>query len=163
MKFNRSASAGLSMMLALATFAVTLTGSALAAGKKADASTIDAALRYLERHKHDFGLTGSDIADVVVSSASTSAHNGVTHVYFQQRYRGIEVWSAIANISLKADGTVIAANSSFATNIAAAAGGNAKKEAREAAAAAAQHLNLLRPTLRSHSTHIWLTQRARSR
>jgi hypothetical protein len=47
-----------------------------------------AALEYVQRHKQDFGLTGSDIREISVSSEVASAHNGITHVYLQQRHRG---------------------------------------------------------------------------
>jgi len=103
-----------------------------------------AALAYLQANRQSFGLTGSDTGDVVVSSVVRSDHNRVTHVYLQQRYRGIEVWTGILNVAVGADGTVISARSSFVTNIASRAGGqNARKAAPEAAAAAASHVNLV--------------------
>ncbi len=101
---------------------------------------------YVQQNKQRFGLTGSDVNEMVVSSEVASRHNGVTHVYLQQQYRGIDVQDGIINVSVAADGTVISAGSRFVANIAAAAGGqSAKKAATSAAAAAAAHLKL-KPT-----------------
>ena len=72
-----------------------------------------------------------------------SRHTGVTHVYLQQRHRGIDVWNAIINVNVAADGTVISADSTFVENIASvAAGQNARKSGVEAAEAATRHLKL---------------------
>jgi len=104
---------------------------------------VDAALRYLQQNKQELGLAGSDIADVVVSSTVLSSHTGVTHVYLQQRYRGIEVWNGILTVNVAADGRVISGGSRFFSNIAPAAGGqSAKKAALDAVNAAAGHVNL---------------------
>src|SRR5687768_939219 len=132
----------ISRSLIATTLFLILAGSALATPVEAG-SAADAALDYVRRHKQDLGLTGSDVNDVVVSSEVTSRHNGITHVYLQQRYREIEVHNAILNVNVGADGGVISADSRFVANIASAAGGqNARKAAAEAAAAAAQQLQL---------------------
>ncbi|MGH9349346.1 MAG: M36 family metallopeptidase [Vicinamibacterales bacterium] len=101
------------------------------------------ALRYLERHRQTLGLTGSDIRDVVVGSTVVSAHTGVTHVYLQQRYRGIDVWNGILNVTVRADGSAMITGNRFVANIAAAAGGQQPRKAADAAASdAAGHLKL---------------------
>jgi extracellular elastinolytic metalloproteinase len=102
-----------------------------------------AALAHVRANRQSLGLTGSDLGDVVVSSVVRSDHNRVTHVYLQQRYRGIEVWSGILNVAVDATGTVVSAQSRFVANIASQAGGqSAKKAALDAATAAAGHVNL---------------------
>lgn len=109
------------------------------------ASAADVALEHVRGHKQDFGLSGSDINEIVVSSTVVSDHNGVTHVYLQQQYRGIDVWNGILNIGVK-DAAVISAASRFTANIAASAGGqSARKIAVDAAGAAAAHVKL-KPT-----------------
>ena len=109
------------------------------------AQAADVALDYVRAHKQDLGLTGSDVNEIVVSSTVVSSHNGVTHVYLQQQYRGIDVWNGILNIAVK-DATVISAANRFAANVAASAGGqNAKKVAVDATGSAADHLKL-KPT-----------------
>lgn len=112
----------------------------------AQAGAEDAAMRYLRDNKQQFKLTGSDLNEVVVSSTSTDAATGVTHVYLQQRYRGIDVWNGIVTVNVRPDGSVLFAGSRFYSNLAAEAKGqSAKKAAADAARAAAEHVNL-RPT-----------------
>jgi hypothetical protein len=106
-------------------------------------SAADAAREYVTRNRQQFGLTGSDTGDMTISSTVFSAHNGVTHVYLQQRYRGIEVWNAILNVSVRSDGSVLASGSRFVSNIASAVGGQQPRRAAELAAGdAARHLRL---------------------
>lgn len=102
-----------------------------------------AALGHLERAKQQFGLSAADVREAALSSEVHSAHNGVTHVYLQQFHRGIEVWAAIANFNVMADGRVLSAGTRFHPGIAAAARGQvARKTAVEAADLAARALNL---------------------
>ncbi len=126
-----------------------IAGIAVASGANAaPGGPAEAARSYLQQHKQKLGLTGSDINDVVISSVVPSSHNAVTHVYLQQRYRGIDVYNGILTVNVGADGAVISAGSRFVSNLAAAAGGqNAKKAAVDAAEAAAGHLKL-KPTKR---------------
>jgi len=115
--------------------------SALAAGSPAEV-----AREYVQKEKPQLGLSGSDVNEMVVSSEVDSRHNGVTHVYLQQRHRGIEVYAAILNVNVRADGSVLSAGSRFVANLAALADGqNARKGALDAAEAVAAHLNL-KPT-----------------
>lgn len=115
-------------------------------GIGAQGGAIETAQRFIEQNRQALGLTGSDTRDIVVTSALRDSHNGLTHVYFQQRYRGIEVFNAVLNISVKADGTVLTAGNRFVPNLAAAAGGQQPtRSAVEAAGHAAGHLGL-RPT-----------------
>ena len=109
----------------------------------AQGSAGDQALRHLQQNRSDLGLTGSDVGDVIISSTVASKHNGVTHVYLQQRYRGIEVWNGILNVAVSSDGTATFSGNRFVANIAAAAGGQQPKRAAEAAASdASGHLKL---------------------
>ncbi|HEX9733962.1 MAG TPA: M36 family metallopeptidase [Thermoanaerobaculia bacterium] len=92
---------------------------------------------------HQLGLTGSDVNELAVSSTVVSRHNGVTHVYFRQRYRDIDVYGAILNVNVGADGQVLGAGHRLVANVARAAGGqNARKTAVDAAEAAAGHLGM---------------------
>src|SRR4030095_11102884 len=100
----------------------------------AQGSAGDQALRHLQQNRGEVGLTGSDVGDVVISSTVVSKHTGVTHVYLQQRYRGIDVWDAILNVAVRSDGTAMFTGSRFVANIAAAAGGQQPRRAAEAAA-----------------------------
>jgi extracellular elastinolytic metalloproteinase len=82
---------------------------------------------------------------MAVSSEVASRQNGVTHVYFQQRYRGIDVHNGILNVNIGRDGRVVSADSRFFADIAAAAGEqSARSDAVDAAAVAAGRLELKR-------------------
>jgi hypothetical protein len=54
---------------------------------------VDRAVEIARDHVADgrvaLGLGSGDVADLAVTSAYRSAHNGVTHVYLRQRHRGI--------------------------------------------------------------------------
>jgi hypothetical protein len=118
-------------------------GTVAATNVSGQSSAADTAREYLARNRQQFGLTASDTNDAAISSTVYSAHNGVTHVYLQQRYRSIDVWNGILNVSVRADGSIVAAGSRFVSNIAAAAGGQQPKRAAELATAdAARHLRL---------------------
>ena len=136
MSFSRSAPSRLGALIPLCLLLATATTAA--AG-----SAVDSARAYLLRHSREMGLTGSDLREVVVSSEVASRHNGVTHVYLQQRYRGIDVHNAIVNVSIGKGGDVIGAGSRFVTRLAASAQGQQPRlAAPEAAGAAARALGL---------------------
>jgi extracellular elastinolytic metalloproteinase len=126
---------------AVSAFAVVL--AILASPAAAGQSAVETARGYVQQHKQELGLTGSDINDYAVSSEVTDRHTGVTHVYLQQLHKGIEVQGAILNVNVARDGGVLSAGSRFVSDVAAAAGGqNARKAAVDAARAAAGHLSL---------------------
>ncbi len=55
----------------------------------------------------ELGLSAEDVADLVVKDRYTSAHNGVVHTWFRQRWQGIEIWNAEVAVHQRADGTVL--------------------------------------------------------
>jgi hypothetical protein len=127
--------------LVAASLACLVVAAGATSGSAADANGI--ALEYIKANKTDLGLTGSDVKDVRISDSVFSAHNGVTHVYLQQQYRGIDVYNGLINVNVARDGSVLSAGNRFFPNLAAAAAGqNAKKTSVGAVAAAAEHLNL---------------------
>lgn len=62
---------------------------------------------YLTENKATLGFTDTDIADLEITDNYTDAHNGVTHVYLQQKYNGIEIKNAVTGFHYKEDGSVI--------------------------------------------------------
>lgn len=78
-----------------------------------DGDPLDIALAYLESHRSDYGLLQSDLDDFIVTDRYVSDHTGVTHIYLRQRYQGLEVFGANANINVAADGSVIDIGVSF--------------------------------------------------
>ena len=106
-------------------------------------SPTEVAREFVQSHLAEIGLVASDIDEIMVSNEVISRHTGVTHVYLQQRYRGVDVHAGILNVNVRADGTVLSAGNRFVSNLASAVGGqNPRTAALEAVAAAAEHLDL---------------------
>src|SRR5688572_21847719 len=99
-----------------------LASSAPATG--AEGSTSDAvstALAHLEGNPSSVGATSADVRDVVVTSAYTSRHNGVTHVNMNQAYEGLEVFGGHATVNVAADGRVVFVGGGFERGLTVAA------------------------------------------
>jgi extracellular elastinolytic metalloproteinase len=115
----------------------------LAAGAAPVPNAADAALSHAQKNATKFGLSSADLGEVAVSSTVVSRHSGMTHVYLQQRYRGIDVWSAVINVNVAKDGRVLSSGSTFVANIAEAAGEQSVQTSSvEAVESAADDLNL---------------------
>ncbi|MBP7272328.1 MAG: M36 family metallopeptidase [Saprospiraceae bacterium] len=69
-------------------------------------TSVDAALRYIEQHYTDWGLTDADIRDMAVQYQYQSSNNGATHIFFVQRNAGIELYNGILNVNVNAKGKV---------------------------------------------------------
>lgn len=103
----------------------------------------DIARDHLREHRKELGLKGSDLREIVVDSTVVSRHNGLTHVYFQQRYQGIGVYNGIIGVHVAADGRVIGTANRFVGNLAAAVSGQSDSiNAAQAMAVAARALDL---------------------
>lgn len=124
--------------------AATLVLACLVCGTPAQAgSAADTALRHVQRQSHVLGLAASDVHEVVVSSEVRSAATGVTHVYLQQLYRGIEVHNGVLTVNVDADQRVLSTADRFVARIATVAGSQtAQTTAAEAVEAAAAQLAL---------------------
>ncbi|MEO6130883.1 MAG: hypothetical protein ABIQ02_03470, partial [Saprospiraceae bacterium] len=57
----------------------------------------------LDQHKNEFGLGQDDISEFAISSAYTTEHLNITHVYLEQRYQDIPVYQGILNLNLMGD------------------------------------------------------------
>jgi uncharacterized repeat protein (TIGR01451 family) len=90
-------------------------GSITFAQKTIDAEQI--AFTYLKKNAPAWQLTEADIADVAVQQTYQTVHNGVWHVYLLQRHAGIEVFNAISNINILANGDILLANNRFVSNL----------------------------------------------
>jgi len=55
------------------------------------------------------GLSPDDLSGVYLAKAYTSAHNGVTHLQYRQRFQGIDVYNAAWVANVAADGAVVSA------------------------------------------------------
>lgn len=78
---------------------------------------LDLALRTLESQSPSLGLTSQDIADLAVSDLYRSEHNGITHIYFNQRYKGIPIHNAITSYHVDLKGKVYDSPSRFYGNL----------------------------------------------
>ena len=73
--------------------------------KRADATIEDATVAYVSEK---LGVQGDN-----VHISSTSAIDGVSHAYVQQKVNGIPVANAVANIAFNSDNKVVAFGNSF--------------------------------------------------
>ena len=83
----------------------------LAGPAAGDAASI--AKNYLQQNASAFKLTATDLSRAIVTNQYTDKTTGNQHIYFQQTYNGLPVADAHANVSLTADGRILAANVSF--------------------------------------------------
>lgn len=81
-------------------------------------SPLDVALRYLEQNREDLKLTETDLKNFNVSDLYTSRHNGVSHVYLNQKHQGIEVYTGITNVNILSDGKVLNVTNRFVGDLA---------------------------------------------
>jgi extracellular elastinolytic metalloproteinase len=71
---------------------------------------------YVRDHREDLGLAASDLAGLAVSDHYASRDTGVTHVYLEQRHRGLEVHNALINVNVARDGSVASLGNRFVAN-----------------------------------------------
>ena len=79
---------------------------------------LEIALAYIHEHYADLRLQEKDVAEMVVSDQYVSQHNGTTHIYLRQQYQGIDVYNALININIAADGSVINVGNRFVGGLA---------------------------------------------
>ncbi len=110
---------------------------------------IDLSKSYIKTHIADWKLSATDIEDIIVDNTYQTKHNGVTHVYYQQRYKGIPIYNAILNVNLLPNGKVFHVGNRFHTNIEKAINSTqATISPEDAILAAAKHLKIqAAPTL----------------
>ena len=63
--------------------------------------------QYLRSIATELALTAADLDSVYVAKQYRTAHNGVTHLVFRQRFRGADVWNAEWVVNLDRDGRVL--------------------------------------------------------
>ena len=80
--------------------------------------SLDIALQHLEQKRQDLQLTQQDISNYKISDHYTSKHNGVTHVYLQQQYEGINVQNALININVLSNDEVLNMGNRFVADLA---------------------------------------------
>lgn len=78
---------------------------------------IISAKQYLKENTAKWQLTDADIADISIDNILTSEHNGVTHIYFRQRYQGIKIHNAISTLNILPNGEILQASNRFLPKI----------------------------------------------
>ncbi|HLV59106.1 MAG TPA: M36 family metallopeptidase, partial [Natronosporangium sp.] len=120
----------------------------VAAAAQPSSDPVQVALAHLRADPSGVGVTGDDVAELVLASSHRSAHNGVTHVNLNQQFKGLEVFGAYATVNVAADGRVVFVGDSLVAGLAAGASGTPGAPGLDAAAAveaAAAELELDRP------------------
>ena len=113
---------------------------------KSTQAPVEVVRSFLSDHRDVLGLELSDLAEITVSSQSTSDLSGLEHVYLQQRFAGIDVFGGVANFSLNSDGQILIVGNSLVPNLARTL--NTTKPAlspQQAVAEAARSLGLVVP------------------
>lgn len=72
---------------------------------------------YLESNQSKLGLSKQDVSDWIIESEVTGSGTKITSCYIVQQYKGIEIYNAQSNVSLKG-GKVIRLGDNFKSNIA---------------------------------------------
>ncbi len=104
---------------------------------------MDIALRHLESNAEKWGLSADDISDIGLSDLYVTKHNGVTHVFLNQQYQGIEVHHAIVNIAVTPQGKTYTTGHRFVKDLASKVVAPAANiEPAEAVMGAAKHLGV---------------------
>jgi hypothetical protein len=99
--------------------------------------------QHVRSNLSSLGLTNSDIAEWRVSDRYSTAHNGVTHVYFRQRLNGIEVLNGIINVNVTREGRVLNLGNRFISRLSEVANTSVPQTtADQAVRAAAAHLKI---------------------
>jgi hypothetical protein len=88
------------------------------AGLAQQVSEALAARGWVEAHLSVLGLDPEDVAEMVVSSQSASQAAGVTHVYFQQRIGGIDIFRGVLGVHLDDSGAVLSTSNRFVASAA---------------------------------------------
>lgn len=108
-----------------------------------EGNPLDLAKAYLNSQHGSLGLTAEDLQDMVISDHYQTRHNGVTHIYFNQRHAGIPVWNGLINVNVARDGSIINLGNRFAADLAGQINATTPSLAPEAAvASAAAHLGM---------------------
>jgi extracellular elastinolytic metalloproteinase len=101
----------------IALVAVTATVGASAGGAQPDRDPLAIALDYIRDNRAQLGLTAADISDKVVTDQYSDAHTGVTHIYLQQRFKGIGVHNGLINVHVTQDGSVLTVGNRFVSDL----------------------------------------------
>jgi extracellular elastinolytic metalloproteinase len=75
-------------------------------------------MSFVRNNAAALGLEAPDLQGYAVTDVVHSKVTGATHIYLQQRYRGIPVYNAQLHVNVNRDGRIISVNNSFLPGIA---------------------------------------------
>ena len=78
---------------------------------------ITAAEQHIKDNYQKWELSQKDISDISVANILTSKHNGVTHIYFSQRYQGVKIFNALTTVNVLPSGEILHTGNRFLPNI----------------------------------------------
>ncbi len=78
---------------------------------------IDVTALFLKQNAQELGLSEADLASLVVTNQYVSKHNGVTHIFLQQRFADIPVFGAQINLSITKDGEILHVGNRFVPDL----------------------------------------------
>ena len=78
---------------------------------------LEIALNFIRANRADLQMTETEVANLLVKDSYLSQRSGTTHIYLIQTQGGIEVYNAIVNINVAADGSVINVGSRAVPNL----------------------------------------------
>ena len=85
---------------------------------KASGAPMTLAMNFVRNNVAALGLEAADLQGYAVTDVVYSKVTGATHIYLQQRYRGIPVYNAQLQVNVNRDGRIISVNNSFLPGIA---------------------------------------------
>jgi uncharacterized repeat protein (TIGR01451 family) len=73
--------------------------------------------QYLSAAATAMGLLSADLDELIISDQYKSEHNGITHIYYQQCYKGIPIHNAVTSVHIARDGRVFDSPARFVSDI----------------------------------------------
>lgn len=138
-----SASLLISLIFALTSSAGAETKAAASAFTPNAEEPLAIALAYIHASREALGLSRAGVDGLLVKDHYLSRKSGITHIYFIQTHDGIEVYNAILNINIAANGRVLNAGNRTIPNLTAVIQTSERQlTAVDALAKAAAHLGL---------------------
>ncbi|HET9447091.1 MAG TPA: M36 family metallopeptidase, partial [Steroidobacteraceae bacterium] len=86
--------------------------------EKSSGAPMTLAMDFIRNNVAALGLEAADLQGYSVTDVVHSKPTGATHIYLQQRYRGIPVYNAQLHVNVNRDGRIISVNNSFLPGIA---------------------------------------------
>ena len=115
--------------------------------EKASGAPMALAMNFVRSNVAQLGLEAADLQGYAVTDVVHSKITGATHIYLQQRYRGIPVYNAQLHVNVNREGRIISVNNSFLPGIASAVRSlSPRMQLAAAVGSAAQFSGIATPT-----------------